>query len=177
MRPTLALAVELWPTPMANDRKGMHGSKHITLPRPVAAWPTPMAADAHRAGGKHPRGNPNLIGAIRNWATPTSMDSRSSGSLNRGSATLTDQTVRQQWPLAFLASTEDGSPDEASRLSHLVRTILEDGSGSSNPSRVLNPWFVEWLMGWPVGWTDCTRPVMEPCRWRSLWRSYVSAIA
>ena len=105
-------------------------------------WATPSAASA--TGGQRSRSGKlrgelllggQAIGAT-SWPTPTSSDSKSSGSKGYNGnefMTLTDATVR------------DGRQDP---------TTCTHG-GECKPT--LNPRFVEWLMGFPVGWTDLDR--------------------
>jgi hypothetical protein len=147
VRPHLAALARDWPTPMVSDVErgsGTYMRGNPTLKGAAHGWATPTTRDWKDTGAAVERGdvpeNALLGRQVARWPTPTSMDSRSSGSAgyattetHSAGVTLTDRAVRGlRGP-----------------------TTATDGASTSTAGRVLNPRFVEALMGWPIGWTDC----------------------
>ena len=178
---------------LAGSNRSPHGKQGVrpALAKAVVLWPTPCAADGDRQSKTFGRGNPTLHSAVL-WATPTAMDSHSSGGKpGSGNLTLTDMAVRSEsaWPTPTASDAKRGAeqtdrgPSQGPTLSSVISRFSRqdpattDGADSSRSSRVLNPRFVEMLMGWPLGWTDCERSVTGWCQWWQRWRSYVSEIA
>lgn len=122
-----------WPTPMAKDGRGCHGSTQVSLERAVRPWPTATAGDAKASGSRSLDSSaahagtsltdavrPDRVDASRTWATPCATDHKTGG-------------VGQR------------------------RGQL----GGQPPGKRLNPDWVECLMGFPPGWTLPEGPAME----------------
>ena len=144
----LQVAVQIWPTPRANDAKKSENCDPTNprngLPAAVMTWPTPRTTDTHQGrgvveiNGKLYRpskalsegrlvGGANLADAVQMWPTPAARD----------------------WKDARGMATQAG---DRSRLDQLPRAVY--AKNSDQKSGTLNPNWVEWLMGLPTGWTD-----------------------
>ncbi len=142
-----------WGTPTSRDWKDGGGLGDVPtnglLGRQVVReWSTPSVADT--TGGHRSRSGTRsdellLNGQVTKWPTPTTQDSRSSGSMypktatHQPGVTLTDAAVR-------------GGRSMSSRRDQTTPT---NGANTSSDGRVLNPRFVEALMGFPKDWTAC----------------------
>jgi len=108
---------------------------HLTKERDSLpfVWPTVTTNDHKRAPYQISSGKryPTLNGAVKNWPTPASRDSK--GGYTSESLTRKDGKSR-----AF-----DSLPNAAI-----------GGLGTDQRPGHLNPEWVEWLMGWPIGWTE-----------------------
>lgn len=131
-------------TTKGSERQGEGG-----LQNQAAIWPTPQAADSERASLTMMRGNPTLLGQAT-WMTPTSSDSKPTNE--------TDEAWAKKWADGEVIPTPHQrlrNQVQASRSGHQRPTTPKDGPESSQPTRRLNPLFVEWLMGLPTGWLIC----------------------
>lgn len=151
----LATAVKDWPTPTASPygsnhggEQGRVGEKRRSLGSLVKDWPPPMAADSGRASDTFARGNPTLMGAIKqqgSWATPTAAYRGDCPSERaRNTPGLVSQVA--SWATPRASDGPKGGPNQ--------RGTKGDESLSMQASGTLNPEFVEILMGFPQGWTD-----------------------
>jgi hypothetical protein len=141
-RRNLSREVAEWPTP-ATHMTGWNqggGAGRVGPKRPqlqgavLQEWPTPRTA-AH-GGERMLRGNPTLLGAARDWPTPTV-----NGNYNRKGCSPTSQDVLDT------AVRGAGQPDG------------ERNSSSGRPPGLLNPDWVEQLQGLPRGWTSLDEDV------------------
>ena len=128
-----------WPTPTVrgnDNRKGASPTSGDGLGTAVRMSPTPMAADASRASGTYARGNPTLVGAVRDdaesaWPTPTARDFRSG---KTGPVTWAKTNARP------------------------LNEVVTASNGAAPPADPLSPDWVETLMGFPAGWTHTDGP-------------------
>jgi len=187
-------SLESWRTPEASiadkggpNQRDSNGAPHLTMQ--TAHWQTPKTpsgGNSSRVGER--KGELLLKGQAENWPTPQSRDDKnprkkmmSDGGWDRN-RNLGDMTPN--WPTpksrGFKGESQRGTAAPMDALANAVNyhslppdQQTDDGMKSSQPSRRLNPQFVEWLMGWPVGWTrtDCALPETELSRWRRLMRS------
>ncbi len=158
-----------WPTPTAADRKraGNHGRgpSNPTLAGAVQNWPTPVATDGSQKKG--PRGE--LIAAIRGWKgkQPAAPQVWPTPRASRGEHRQTKQTPSQaagkhgqslgvvvkMFPSPAARDWRSGAGrKENGHTPQLPEVIAQEGNGGQ-----LNPDWVEWLMGWPIGWTGSKR--------------------
>jgi len=167
----------VWPTPAVVDAQGrgytysQGDHDKVTLCLPGAAqraagklWPTPRASpNENRSASKPPSHGKthgtSLAAEASTWATPTTRDHKD-GACAKTAAPTNGLLGRQ-------AARWSGPPSPPRSVSphptHPTPTTLTDGNTTSlptptsrQPSRVLNPAFVEALMGWPAGWSMVT---------------------
>lgn len=170
-----------WPTPGTDDSTSAFprqsrietNRKTEYLSRTVLMWPTPTQRDGDSRGPTKPEstrwkrkaayGAVNAAGMLSDdlnsaaamWSTPRGSDGEKGGpnqSFGAGGVPLATQA--------------------ANCLPSLPAPPTSDAGGkSSQPTRRLNPRFVEWLQGWPIGWGDCDWPATGLSRYRRLMRS------
>lgn len=162
-------AEDLWPTPLANDRKwtGLEKSWSTRCDvLPVAAqkasgnWPTPTTGDhatMYALGGEP-------LGHAARWPTPAAADAAGSRKPPEGTSATgrrpdgTKATIGLQtavaWPTPTARDWKDSGhePSAQARNSPCLpaSAVMADGQAPG----VLNPAWVEPLMGLPSGWTQ-----------------------
>lgn len=99
----------------------------------------------------------SLTVQVKDWPTPTGMDSKASGGSDPNNVTLTDAAVRQ-WPTPT-AHDAKGQGHENTNLHNAAMPGPQAATTSpagtpGSPGADLNPRFVEALMGVPAGWAD-----------------------
>ena len=154
VRRTSANGFSSWRTPQVSDAQGGPHRPESTFKIKLSdqvTWPTPTAADGRRTSLTHVRGNPTLLGAVREretWPTPTK------SILYEEDLERARTHGRKLWPTP--KATPSG-PDYARRN--------RNGSGGDDLITAvggkLNPLWVEWLIGWPIGWTGLEPVGME----------------
>jgi hypothetical protein len=138
-----------WPTPHGMPKPGQHrrpGPSGNELGRAVneaerEMFPTPMAADGDRGSETYGRGNPTLLGAARNWPTPTKGDGlggpgssgREGGENLRTAAGGALNPTWVEWLMGFPLGWT-ALPPSATPLSRRSRS--GSGDGSSNTRKV-----------------------------------------
>jgi len=190
-------AVRRWPTPQAHDCHTPKTPEQIETMRAKGAgvrnlnesavhWPTPCAADGERRSETLMRGegNPTLLGAARNcaspaassttsataslWPTPAARDHRSPNSTSyedRGGTTKGEQLPN------FLAHKWQDPTSLSSHQDQETQRLGESPPPASNRPQ-LNPNFVDWLLGLVPGWTDCA--LVETASWYRRQRLHLS---
>jgi DNA (cytosine-5)-methyltransferase 1 len=182
----LATVVKMWTTPQVHDvtmrgsgQKPCSKAGDACLARDAAQWPTPCAdvtGGDNKTETQHNRGV-KLTTKAENLPTPRA--EHDSGR-HRGQEDTLHSAVKA-WPTPASRDwkddrsniTDNARPlnEEACRFIHPDPMTLMDGGESSpldpilhQPSRKLNPRFVEWLMGIPTGWTASGSAATELCQ-------------
>lgn len=160
--PTLAYAIQSWPTPRtitggaeSGERKqalGREESGGGDLQAAAIQWQTPAAHQfpTRRQVGQATREELLLPAQAQAWATPTARDHKD------GSCDLSRNPINGLLGRQVLAATGPASTSD------------------TGPRRQLNPAFVDWLMGWPPGWSACEP--LETESYRSWLREHSSAL-
>jgi len=152
----------LWPTPTqdsSTSRSKEYAQGGIPLQVAVQMWPTPKANDAKKSENCDPTNPRNgLPAAVKLWPTPTASDSQGGPREMDGKRGRALKDLAQpSWPTPAARDWKDtpGMATQAgnrSRLDQLPRAVY--AKNSDQKSGTLNPNWVEWLMGLPTGWTD-----------------------
>lgn len=111
-------------------------------------WPTVAV------GGNHNRRGASSTAAQEFWPTPNVPNGGRSMSAEDVAAKGKTAQGKRQVQLENVAKFH--SEEVCSRPDPATETA---GSGSSPPTRRLNPLFVEMLMGLPPGWVDAEKPI------------------
>lgn len=149
-----------WATALRQEYSARPKWARATAENDSSSWPSARATDGSK-GGPNQRGSSGdmmLPSAAAQWETP-SVAVTAGSRLTRGGA-RSDEMLLTGQALAF-------SPPALP---------TRNGPQSSQPSRALNPRFVEWLMGWPTGWTDFAQQETAWCHWLRLSRGALSKL-
>jgi len=162
----LSRAVQVWPTPKADNANGgrnlkpdrttyqSDGTSGPTLVDAVTLWPTARAdsIDGHASVGY----SPALHQTVKMWPTSKVGNANGAGLHGEGSPDL--QTLVTRWPTPQTRDWKNGQASDKT-LSRHARPLNERVIQSEEPAQqqqnpmYLNAAWVEALMNFPPGWT------------------------
>ena len=161
----VAIAASLWPTISVGDAESgqknhsfnaQRGGGDSRLRVTAALWQTPAKDQfsKRRQVGQTERTELLLPAQAEQWATPRALSFDKSHQPGSDSA-LGPQARAWATPAArdWKAETPEIRTGHEPQFSRQVLQTARRGSESSQPTRRLNPRFVEWLMGLPLGLT------------------------
>ena len=137
----LAIAIQLWPTPTAND------AGNATAPPSQALRHTPGLATQVARAWPTPTANGEILSK-----TPTPGMAHRVG--RKGFSNILEAVARELWPTPRAGDGPKGGPNQRGSSGDLMLPSAVQGPVPGQ----LNPAWVEILQGLPVGWTDLDVP-------------------
>lgn len=151
-----------WPTPTVHGNTNAKGASPSSgdglRTAAVKHWPTPQRADGERASEVQQRGNPTLVGAVKDWQTPAA-SMTAAGARPRSGSRSGELLLKGQVEAAELPGSARPTPAAQDAKNETLPPSQQDRD--SIPGALMRE---EWAMACACGhqWRG-TGPLNQPC--------------